>query len=310
MTLLALLTKEMRLRFRRERTIWIIVVYILLMGLLGWFVLTNSNNSTYGPISYQMSQTGIILYTQLALIQLLLLLFITPSFTTTAINSEKERQTYDMLLCSRLSAFALIAGKLIASLMTGLLLIAASIPLFSLVFFFGGVGLTQILSALLVFVATTFLVGTFGLFCSTLLKHPAISTAITYTVCLLWFLLPMLITSIFLISGRGNLLQIYPLSAKLLFIWNPLSALTSTYPTGGASATNSYLLGIGSIFGGSSFTTGPLSVGQWMLPPWFSYSLISIIACIVLFVLSVLIVKPISRLRLHHKGSKSTTARA
>jgi len=35
MTFLALLTKELRLRLRRERTICVIIIDILLMGLLG-----------------------------------------------------------------------------------------------------------------------------------------------------------------------------------------------------------------------------------------------------------------------------------
>jgi len=173
MTFFTLLTKEMRLRLRRERTIWIIIVYIMLMGLLGWFYL--SNNSNYNnPSNNGLSSVGTSLYTILSLVQLILLVFITPSFTSTAVNGEKERQTYDMLLCSRLSAFSLVTGKLAAGLMSALLLICAAVPLFSLVFFFGGVSPAQVLNALVVFIATTFVIGTFGIFCSTIFRRPSV----------------------------------------------------------------------------------------------------------------------------------------
>src|SRR5437764_8110306 len=133
MIFLALLTKELRLRFRSERAIWVLVVYVLLLGAIGLITLASAaaNASTYyNPID----STGKILYYLLSFAQFLLIIFITPAFTATAINSEKERQTYDLLLSSRLSGFALAAGKLLASLMNVFLLIAATIPFFSLVF--------------------------------------------------------------------------------------------------------------------------------------------------------------------------------
>src|SRR5579859_3270004 len=151
MTFLALLTKELRLRLRRERTIWLLTAYIVLMALLGWFSINSaSNNVRYSNSA--LSYVGLSLYYLLSQIQLLLIIFITPAFTATVINGEKERQTFDLLLCSRLSAFSLVFAKLLAGLMNALLLIAASAPLFSLVFFFGGIAPMQVLRALLVYV--------------------------------------------------------------------------------------------------------------------------------------------------------------
>jgi len=71
------------------------------------------------------------------------------------INGEKERQTFDMLICSRLSPAALIGGKLLSGLINALLLIASSIPLFSLVFFFGGISPLQAFEALVIFADVT-----------------------------------------------------------------------------------------------------------------------------------------------------------
>ena len=265
MTFLALLTKELRLRLRRERTIWIIVIYILLMGLLGWFYISRFSgpNNTNG---IGLGQLGKQLYYLLSMVQLFLIIFITPAFTATAVNGEKERQTFDLLLCSQLSAISLISGKLVAGLVNALLLIAASVPLFSFVFFFGGVSPSQVLLALLVFVITTIMIGTFGLLCSALLPRPAVSTAVSYMSGIIWMVMPLIITVILLASGtyRGQ-------NPEFFYLWNPVVALISTYPDGiGASYT----------------------IGTQHIPAWLTYSLISVVATVLFFILSVLVVKP------------------
>src|SRR5437588_481216 len=185
MTFFALLTKEMRLRMRQERTVWVLIIYVLLLGLLGWFYLSSST-SNGSSISYDWNAIGTTLYQLLTLIQIVLTIFITPAFTSGAVNAEKELKTYDMLLCSQISSFSLVAGKLIAGLSNVLLLIIATIPLFSLVFFFGGFTPLHILQDLAVFVITAAMIASFALLCSTLFAKRAVSTAIAYMMVLLW----------------------------------------------------------------------------------------------------------------------------
>ncbi len=281
MTFLALLTKELRLRMRRERTIWVIVLYILLMGLIGWFYIGRFANFN-GSGGMTLNDIGTYLYMLLSMVQLFLIIFITPAFTATAVNGEKERQTFDLILCSRISAFSLIAGKLVAGLVNSLLLIAASVPLFSLVFFFGGVSPIQIISALLVFVSTALITGTFGLFCSTLVLRPAVSTAIAYMVSMLWIFMPPVLS--IMLSASGNWLQIFSTVGVLqspsilsrpspLFVWNPIIALLNTYPSG--SVMSSYV------------------VRGLKLSPWVAYTLLNLLATTIFFLLSVYLVKPV-----------------
>jgi ABC-type transport system involved in multi-copper enzyme maturation permease subunit len=266
MTFFALLTKELRLRMRRERTMWVIIVYILLMGFLGWFFISRfSTTSSYGPFS--LENTGVSLYTLLSQIQLFLIMFITPAFTATAINGEKERQTFDLLLCSRLSAFSLVAGKLVAGLANALLLVAASIPLFSLVFFFGGISPTQVLTALVVYTTTAVMIGACGLFFSTVLSRPAVSTAVTYMAGVIWLLMPLAIYFILLASGSlQNTTQ-----PPNLFIWNPVVALLSTYTVG------------------SSFY---FTIGGILISPWGAYTVLNLVTATIFFALSMWTVKP------------------
>jgi ABC-type transport system involved in multi-copper enzyme maturation permease subunit len=272
MTFTALLTKELRLRLRRERSVWLIIIYLLVMGLLGFGFLQRENAFSGGYQGYLLSQIGAQLYALLSFVQLFLIVFIAPAFTATAINGEKERQTFDLLLCSKLSAFSLLAGKLIAGLANALLLIAASIPLFSLVFFFGGVAPSQVLSTLVVFVMTALVAGAFGLFCSTLLHRSTVSTAAAYIFCALW----MFSYPIVFFLAIGNSLTSnsrWSIWIQWLNAWNPISALNSTVSSGQGGVVS-------------------FSLFRLHLAPWAAFTLVSLVVTIILFILSIVFVKP------------------
>ncbi|GCE19913.1 ABC transporter permease [Dictyobacter kobayashii] len=296
MTFLSLLTKELRLRLRRERTIWVIITYVLLMGFIGWLFLSNTDTSSYsGSGGSGLSDVGANLYSLLAQVQLFLIIFITPSLTATAINGEKERQTYEMLLCSRLSAFSLIMGKLGAGLINALLLIAAAIPLFSLVFFFGGVGPAQVGSALVIYLVTALWLGTLGIFCSTAFQRPALSTALAYMVSLIWMVFPLLLSIILITSGQGyHFFQLYPNKSKLFFVWNPIVALTTTTPNNSTFSPFMFFVdfGYGTGYGGTASSATPVTIGSWHLSYWATYTIISVAMALIFILLSMLMVKP------------------
>ncbi|GAC1374432.1 MAG: ABC transporter permease [Ktedonobacteraceae bacterium] len=256
MTFMALLTKELRLRLRSERTMWGLVSYVVLIGLLGWFIYYSSMRSNSSPDNF-----GSSLYTWLIGIQFFLIFCMTPAYTSTAINGEKQRQTFDLLVCSQLSAFSLSAGKLVAGLVNALLLIAAVLPVFSLVFLFGGVSPLQFLETLLVFVVSALLLGTIGLFYSALLKSPVLSTTLTYFTCLVWVVLPYFLAIFWGITTNGS-----ADASKIAYLWNPIIALSSVIAPG--------------------FNT------LWSIPAWLSYTLLSLALSLLLFLLCVLVVKP------------------
>ena len=272
MTFTALLIKELRLRLRRERFVWLIITYLLVMGLLGFGFLQRANAFSGGYQGYLLSQIGAQLYALLSFIQLFLIVFIAPAFTATAINGEKERQTFDLLLCSKLSAFSLLAGKLIAGLVNALLLIAASIPLFSLVFFFGGVSPAQVFSTLVIFVMTAVVAGTFGLFCSTLLRRTTVSTAAAYIFCALWLFAYPVISILTLGSSLPSNSRWY-IWIQWLNAWNPISALNSAVSSGQGGVGSFYLF-------------------RLHLAPWVAFTLVSLMVTVILFLLSIVFVKP------------------
>jgi ABC-type transport system involved in multi-copper enzyme maturation permease subunit len=272
MTFTALLTKELRLRLRRERFVWLIIIYLLVMGILGFGFLQRANVFSGGYQGYLLSQIGAQLYALLSFVQLFLIIFIAPAFTATAINGEKERQTFDLLLCSKLSAFSLLAGKLIAGLVNVLLLIAASIPLFSLVFFFGGVSPLQVLITLVIFITTAIVASTFSLFCSTLVHRPTASTAAAYIFCAFWLFAYPVISLLTLGSSIPSNSRWY-IWIQWLNAWSPISALNSAVSSGLGTASNFYVF-------------------RAHLTPWVAFTLVSLVVTIILFLLSLVFVKP------------------
>jgi ABC-2 type transport system permease protein len=121
-------------------------------------------------------------YIGLAIIQIILITFIVPALTAGAISGERERQTLDLLLCTKLSPRSIILGKLFASMSHIILLVVASLPIFSIVFLFGGISYIEVIQLFgyCMVLAVTF--GAIGIFLSTYFKRTTVSTVLAYGV--------------------------------------------------------------------------------------------------------------------------------
>jgi len=176
-----IVAKEYRSRMRTWRSPLAMTVYILLLGGLGWAVFAamsySSRNSFNGGQAANYGQ-GLFLY--LVLFQMVLLAFITPALTAGAISNERERQTIDLLFVTKLPSFAILWGKLLASMSFVLLLLLLSVPIFSLVFLFGGIELDQVAAAFLVTAISALTLGIIGIACSTAFRRTLPATVSAY----------------------------------------------------------------------------------------------------------------------------------
>jgi ABC-type transport system involved in multi-copper enzyme maturation permease subunit len=178
-----IVAKEYRSRMRTWRSPVAMTVYILLIGGLGWAIFSSmaaqSHNTFNGA---QAANYGQQLFLWLTIFQLVLLAFITPALTAGSISSERERQTIDLLFVTKLPPFSILWGKLLASMSFVLLLLLLSVPIFSLVFLFGGIELDQVLAAFLVTAVAALTLGLIGLLCSTIFHRTLPSTVAAYGV--------------------------------------------------------------------------------------------------------------------------------
>jgi ABC-2 type transport system permease protein len=176
-----IVAKEYRSRMRTWRSPLAMTIYILLLGGLGWAIfatMTYSSRNSYNGGQAANYGQGLFLY--LVLFQMVLLAFITPALTAGAISSERERQTIDLLFVTKLPSFAILWGKLLASMSFVLLLLLLSVPIFSLVFLFGGIELDQVAAAFLVTAISALTLGIIGIACSTAFRRTLPATVSAY----------------------------------------------------------------------------------------------------------------------------------
>jgi ABC-type transport system involved in multi-copper enzyme maturation permease subunit len=109
-----------------------------------------------------MARFGSVLFQVMAPLQLALVVFFSALLAASAVALEKDRKTLILLLMSRLTNSELVLGRLMASLLNVLVMIAAGLPVFMLIVLFGGVSIGQVGRVLLVTLVTALAAGSLG----------------------------------------------------------------------------------------------------------------------------------------------------
>jgi ABC-type transport system involved in multi-copper enzyme maturation permease subunit len=231
--------KELRGRMRGRRAFVIVSLYLILLAGFTWMVeLTMERTITTGlggNAAFATAAVGQGIFAALLMLETLLVAFLAPMATAGSISLEREKQTLEMLAATPITSVAIVVGKLISALVYVWLLIAASIPLTAIVFVFGGVAPEDVVRGYLVLVVTALGFGSFGLFCSSLVKRTQAATAIT-----IFGVLALSIGSLFIIvfwqalavtpDGRGTGPIKGAPPAPIVFL-NPFLAQVDIAPT-------------------------------------------------------------------------------
>lgn len=176
----AVMSKDLRLRMRGWRWAGVVTLYMMILAAVALAFLLQK----YNPAAGQPSSAGIRLFQSLALFQLFLLVFVTPASVAGAISGERQQHTWDLLLASRVPAREIVWGKLLAGVAFNLVLIGASLPIFAMVFLFGGVTVGELVPAFVVFLATVLLLASASLAVSALTARLTVSYMISMIVAL------------------------------------------------------------------------------------------------------------------------------
>lgn len=162
-------------------------------------------------------QDVVYLYVVLAAIQMALVVLSVPALTAGSISGERERQTLDLLLVTKLSAFSIVIGKLLSSMAFILLLIISTLPVFSIVFYFGSVGISSLLTMICFTLTTAFMLGGISIFFSCIYKRTVVSIMLVYIITgvlcfgtLLLVALPMMVRGYNETSGWSMLIKLIP----------------------------------------------------------------------------------------------------
>lgn len=197
------LRKEMlmRLRLRQIPTatkVGISVAIAVLMGVIYYFVIVK------GILTEPNSETSYGIWAAIVGIQFGLICLIAPVVTANAITQEKEQQTWEMLIFTRLLPGEIIFGKLIARLasLVVVLILFAPIELFAWICASHQPGSSSYVSFSMVFltyitmIVTGVFYATFGLYMSWLVKRTIYAIMLSYS-----FVIGGLIIITFLITA-------------------------------------------------------------------------------------------------------------
>lgn len=175
--------KEMSGRMRSVRTYTALTIYLAIVSALA--VLLYLVGFVSGPRTLGgTSGVGTAVFFFLVAMQVLLASFAAPAFAVGAISGEREHMTLDLLRATIVAPRQIVTAKLASALGFTLLLLFATLPLFSLAFLLGGVEPTELAIALCVTLASALLFTTFGLYVSSRSKTTMGATVVTYAVVL------------------------------------------------------------------------------------------------------------------------------
>jgi ABC-type transport system involved in multi-copper enzyme maturation permease subunit len=175
--------KELRGRMRTGRTFVTLSVYVVSLSvfLLGFYaILLDTLN--FSATTYNVEDIGGTLFAVVVGMEMLLTSLIAPTLTAGAISGERERQTYDLLRVTLLSARRLVMGKLAAALAYVVLLLVVAVPLQSVAFFFGGISAADVWLSLWVMLVNALFLAALGLYFSARTWRTFSAKALTYAV--------------------------------------------------------------------------------------------------------------------------------
>ncbi len=178
-----LTVKELGGRMRNVRSYTVLTVYLAIvsgLAILLYLVSFLSGSRTVGS----SGTVGTVVFYFLVGMQVLLVSFVAPGFTVGAISTERERRTFDSLRSTLVTPHQIVRAKLFSALGFTLLLIFATLPLFSLAFLLGGVEPLEMLIALVVLFCSALMFSLLGLYISARSRTSIGATVVTYAVTL------------------------------------------------------------------------------------------------------------------------------
>ncbi|MDQ0059768.1 ABC transporter permease [Paenibacillus harenae] len=220
------LNKEFRLRMRTPRSMWTLFFYLFAIGLMALSAIyltqvISGSGRAFDP------ETSKVLFIFLSFAQLGLIAFMGPGLTAGVVSGEREKQTLNLLLTTQQSSTTIILSKLASSLSFMVLIVISTIPVYSMVFLYGGISPRQLLLVFLFYIFMMLVLGSFGIMFSTLFKRTMISVIVTYGITLFMFAGTALLFFVMV----GVMQELSPNATNSwighILAWNPAAALYS-----------------------------------------------------------------------------------
>ena len=176
------LARELKQRMRGRLTWLVVTGYLAILALILRFVYLGASQSSGSDFGNPLASASVgrSIFHWLLFFMLMLVCFIVPGLTASAISGERERQTLVSLQVTLLRPRSIVLGKLLSSLAFTSFLVLASLPLLSVPFLVGGVSATEVLKGVVMILLTAVVLACLAVASSALLRRTQAATVIAY----------------------------------------------------------------------------------------------------------------------------------
>lgn len=171
--------KDLKLNVRSLKFAMMIFAYDFCLGLIMISFLYAGMRRPDGLLVFNYENCNQLLAV-ISGVELGVIFFIVPALTTGTIAGERERQTLDLLLVSKLKPFHIICGKMSYAITTVIILMISSFPIITMITNTGSISLKVQWQILLLLLVTAIYVSSIGVFFSTIKKGTIPATVWTY----------------------------------------------------------------------------------------------------------------------------------
>lgn len=248
--------------------------------------------SMYQSYIYGSDPAAMIwLYVVLAGVQMGLVMLATPAIAAGSISGERERQTLDLLLVTKMTPLSIVLGKMMSSLIYVLLLVVATVPVYGVAFYFGSISLGSLLLMLLFILVMSLALSAVSVFFSCIFKKTVISIVLMYLIIgMLCFGTLILLAFYSLFASRSGSSDLSLLTSVLILIPNPGAAFFSLMDMQMGSGI------VRSIFSAVPYTNG--EVVRWIAEHlWIAHMVLSFMVTVIFVWLSVRMIDPVREKR-------------
>lgn len=198
-----ILKNELKLSVRTPKIAIIIMAVNGILAGFGIFSLVSLVGNSDAIDYTQMLK----LYISLAYVEFAMMLLLIPTITSNSIAGERERQTLDILLTTKIKPWDIIFGKLASSLSSTLLLAVSTLPVLALVYIYGGVQLIDLFALIIFLLMAAVFIGSIGVLFSAFVKKSTFAAIASY-----FFVISIILGSYIAVRGYYHLLWMHAAS--------------------------------------------------------------------------------------------------
>ncbi|HVC40907.1 MAG TPA: ABC transporter permease [Candidatus Saccharimonadales bacterium] len=197
-----IIAREARTRMRSKRTAFILFCWLAALGVVTILAYASAANQSASVAV--LAHSGVTVFGALVAVIVALVLLLVPGLVAGSIAGERERQTLDLLLCTRVRPWRVVIGKLAASLAFMGFLLVASLPILSVVALLGGIAWGDILIVVGLGALTAVMIGSMSILFSAISKGPTGAIVCSYVAMFILLVGPLVLGSYLLAQGFAS----------------------------------------------------------------------------------------------------------